>query len=333
MNNNLLRDLIRQPEGLKLDFKSEFYQIDSKDPNARERQWGELIKDILALANGNVNIAGETGYIIFGVGDKISIDGTRELSDVGYIKVTRQQILDKVNAASSPPLSDLHCDLLLLDGQRIFVISIPPTPHIHETTRQLITSRGQSYPEHTIFIRRGEGIHTASMLEIQAILAEKQRTIKNVATPSCVSDTIQKREGFSGTFINQSFILTLVISCILAATWGAVSGVNPNRIVGAITGVFVGAIFGTVFSLVIKIMRWIISHRPAIKTLLSFVLWAPIAGIIVIALFLSKDFPNAVLNIIVGAIFGLMIGVILVLILWVVDWIVTMLRSINLPKS
>lgn len=332
MNSDQLRELIRQPEGLKLDFKREFYDIESTDPNARERQWGEFIKDILALANGNVNIAGETGYIIFGVGDRISAVGTRELFDVGHLKVTRQQILDKVNAASSPPLSDLQCDLLLLGGQRIFVISIPPSPYLHETTRRLITSRGQSYPEHSVFIRRGEGIHTASMPEIQAISAEKQRVFQGITTPSEVTDTTQEIERLSETFIDRSFVLTLVISGIVTSIWGAFGEVTPNGIIGAIIGLFVGAIFGAVFSLVVKILQWVIRHRSAIKVFLSIALWAPIIGFIVIALFMSKDIPGAMLSIIFGAFFGLMVGGILVLIVWVIDWIVAMIRS-NLPNQ
>ena len=64
MNSDLLQQLIRQPEGLKLDFKRKFYDIDTDNQEGRERQWGELIKDILALANGNVNVVGGTGWTV-----------------------------------------------------------------------------------------------------------------------------------------------------------------------------------------------------------------------------------------------------------------------------
>lgn len=191
MNREKLQELIRRPEGLKLDFKQEFYHIESKDKEARERQWGELIKDIVALTNGNVNIAGETGYIIIGVGDETT-SGMRALFDVGEITIGNEQILDKVNSAISPPLPDIQIELELLGVKRILVITIPPSPHLHYTTRRLKTSSGRIYPENTVFIRRGSGTRTASMPEIQAISAEKERIFGKGASSSNINEIIEK---------------------------------------------------------------------------------------------------------------------------------------------
>ena len=86
MDSEELGELLRQPEGLKLDFKSEFYKIDHPDNNVKKLHWDEFIKDILALANGNVGVAGQTAHLIIGVGDKLKADGTRDLYDVGDIR-------------------------------------------------------------------------------------------------------------------------------------------------------------------------------------------------------------------------------------------------------
>jgi len=129
-----LRDLISKQEGLKLDFKRE-YKLQSKPPDEVDQQqwkqivngqWEELIKDILALTNGNVGTAKDTAYLIIGADDKLRPDGKRELYDTSYLEITAQQILTKVNAACNPPIPDLHCEFIELEDRKIFVISIPP---------------------------------------------------------------------------------------------------------------------------------------------------------------------------------------------------------------
>lgn len=181
MGSEKLQQLIRQPEGLKLDFKRELYEINHPDDKVKKWAWDEFIKDILALANGNVGVAGQPAYLIIGVGDKLKADSTRDLYDVGDVGLTFQQILEKVNKACNPPLPDIRCDTVMLEGHRIFVVSIPPSPHLHETTRKIETSRYKGYSESTVFIRRAEGIFPASMAERQAILAEKQGATSQAA--------------------------------------------------------------------------------------------------------------------------------------------------------
>lgn len=45
------------------------------DGNIKKRQRHELIKDILALVNGNANVAGETVYLIIGADDDLDQHG------------------------------------------------------------------------------------------------------------------------------------------------------------------------------------------------------------------------------------------------------------------
>ncbi|MGM3308474.1 hypothetical protein ACSQ6I_21280 [Anabaena sp. WFMT] len=72
MDSNSLQQLISQPkESAKLDFKIELYKIYEPKPTVqsdiqnwaelKEQQWAELIKDVLALANGNIGTAEQTG--------------------------------------------------------------------------------------------------------------------------------------------------------------------------------------------------------------------------------------------------------------------------------
>lgn len=163
----------REPEGLKLDFKRKLYAIYHSNPKVRDTQWDEFIKDVLALANGNVGTTQQKGYLIIGVADKLNQQGARELYDVGSVSLSAQQLLQKINAACNPSLPDLDVEIAMIEGKQILVITIPPTPYLHETTRTLKTPKA-IYQESTVFIRRGDGIRPASTSERQAILAEKQ---------------------------------------------------------------------------------------------------------------------------------------------------------------
>lgn len=201
MTSEELTRIISQPEGLKLDFKREYklartppdgMDIDVQDwAKYREGQWNELIKDILALANGNIGTSGQKGILVIGVGDELMSNGARRLYDTSHLQLDTQQILAKVNSASNPPFPDLICKRVDLNGKSICVITIPPSPHIYETTRQLNTFRldfddktrrltaikDKSYTAQTVFIRRGENIYPATDQERQALMAEKRSEI------------------------------------------------------------------------------------------------------------------------------------------------------------
>lgn len=180
MNSEKLKLLIRQPEGLKIDFKRKFYKISSEDytsvtnqqqvKNLIKKQWGEFIKDILSLANGNVNTVSQEGFLIIGVDDK-----TKSLHDIGAIDTAaiRQQLITKLEDHCKPAIPDITCELIKVEEKRILIFVIPPSPHLYETTRDIAT-KDTVYHKNTVFIRRGEGIGPADQAERNAILSEKQ---------------------------------------------------------------------------------------------------------------------------------------------------------------
>jgi len=175
MNEDELRRLLGQKEGLKLDFKQELYKLDSE--KGKELEWNEFIKDILALANGNFGTANQTGYLIIGVANEINTDGTRDLYDVILPKDDASfasTVLDRVNAICDPPLPDLQCQTIVINDKRIVVISIPPSPFLYELTKRIRTPK-REFDERTLLIRRSEGIRIATEDERQAIRKEKER--------------------------------------------------------------------------------------------------------------------------------------------------------------
>ncbi len=164
MKGQLLQRLLGEPEGPTLEFKRAWYGID--DPAAKQQQRDELIKDILSLANGSPGTVGRDAYLIIGADDSFDSAGRRCLHDVGDLKPEslRQTIVQCVSSASEPALQDIRFDVVEIDGARLAVITIPPSPHLHEITRGLL-----SFSERTVFIRRGDSIGVASATDRDAI--------------------------------------------------------------------------------------------------------------------------------------------------------------------
>jgi hypothetical protein len=169
MEFTLLSNLLLQPEGPTLEFKSEWYKFKKGEgtDEGRTRQKGELIKDILALANGNASVAGETAYLIIGASDDLNPDGTRDLFDAEK-GITSDQIRDIVNAVSDPPIERLLCDYMTIRGKCLLVISIPFSPYLHETLRILKTKECE-HTEHVVFVRNENKVDIASAKERRTI--------------------------------------------------------------------------------------------------------------------------------------------------------------------
>lgn len=191
-----LQNLLSKEEHLKLDFKREF-KLDDTPPGSTPKelwaqyiqgQWDELIKDIIALANGNVGTAGKDGILIIGADDKLQPDGTRLTYDTNHLKITGEQVLSRVNEACTPPIPNLSCERVETEGKVLLVITIHPSPYLHETSRQLRITEGtfdkdgtlrhvksdkRTYSARTAFVRRGESIFPATDDERRGIANEK----------------------------------------------------------------------------------------------------------------------------------------------------------------
>jgi hypothetical protein len=151
-------------------------------------QWDEFIKDIIALTNGNVGTSDEVALLVIGADDLLLTDGTRQLYDMSQLQLTTQQIIQKVNSACEPPIPNIYCEKVAIDTKILYVISIPPSPYLHETNRQLTIREGRFdgagklislgkdkvYTEYTAFIRKGENISPASSNERRALETDKK---------------------------------------------------------------------------------------------------------------------------------------------------------------
>jgi hypothetical protein len=166
-----------------LEFKGKL-KLYQSDGNLVPQQWDEFLKDIFGLVNGNSHIIRKTKYLIIGANDKnFDEDGCRILYDVDYKIPTASDMSKWLASACRPAIVGLESEIVPFRGIDLFVITVPPTFHLHETTRELKASGG-TFQKHTVFMRQDENTIPASVDEGQTIKHLKLLHRQEIANPS-----------------------------------------------------------------------------------------------------------------------------------------------------
>lgn len=166
MNPDMLSLMLSRPEQDTVEFKREL-NLYNENGKINSSSRDEFVKDILALANGNTHIVGDTKYLVVGADDKLN-DNKRQIYDVTGRKLPSASDIQKiVNAVCYPAITGIQATFVEIDGKNLYVISIPPLPSLYETIRDLRTPK--KYNEHLVFVRRDEDIGIASAKEREAI--------------------------------------------------------------------------------------------------------------------------------------------------------------------
>jgi hypothetical protein len=176
MDNEQLKKLLAKTENPKFEFKKQWYcgneQLDDKG-------WGEFLKDIIALANGNVGYVGQTAYLIIGASDTdpeanhlrdtYHVDNCGMLSNIQKLHETT---LRKLRETCSPSLSDIKIYFNSLEtNKNLLIFEIPSPIDILKLDRDLNT-RGMRFKKGTVLLRVGQDISVACPTEIITLKKE-----------------------------------------------------------------------------------------------------------------------------------------------------------------
>jgi predicted HTH transcriptional regulator len=176
MEISQIKRLLAAVENPKLEFKSRWYcNTDRLD----DQGWGEFLKDIIGLANGNIGYIGKTSYLIIGVSDTDPAPNkTRETFHVEAIGMLsnlqkiREITLRKIRETCSPPLSDIKIYFINLEeNKNTLILEIPSPIDVIQLDRDLNT-RGMRFQKGTVLIRLGQDISVASPTQIIALKQE-----------------------------------------------------------------------------------------------------------------------------------------------------------------
>lgn len=186
MNEKLLQKFLQErKEQDWYEFKSslKLYQSEGK---LVDRQRDELLKDILGLANGNSHTIRKTKYLIIGAdNEKFDKDGQRILHSVDYKVPTQSELAAWLKSACSPAVVGLECEIVEFDQTNLFIITIPPTFDLHETTRELVTPSG-TFQKYVVFMRQDEHTVSASVRDGVTIQQLKHLFRQEIANPPSI---------------------------------------------------------------------------------------------------------------------------------------------------
>ena len=146
MNLHKLRQLLKNDEGFKLDFKLELHlELESEKK--------EFVKDVIAIAN----TAGGRGYIIFGVEDQ-----TRRVVGLKDIPEHVEERIQQMIANRATPPVPVRFDLLEVDRKKVGVVTIFKSMQV---PHQLIQTGA-------FYIRRGSTTDKANRHEVANMLQQ-----------------------------------------------------------------------------------------------------------------------------------------------------------------
>jgi predicted HTH transcriptional regulator len=119
MKEKEIEILIDLDETSKVDFKKEWYKSTDKNNH-------EIIKDFVALANGNSHSVGNPAYLICGVKEiKYETNTLHYVILSEDISTTKKQILQNLKNYLEPPITDFEIQLFTIKNKKILAIKIP----------------------------------------------------------------------------------------------------------------------------------------------------------------------------------------------------------------
>jgi len=158
MTTEELSDLIEQWENAKVDFKRQWYWNDNMPNNIKETHKNELVKDLIALTNGDVYSIEKTAYLIIGIDDNTKEPYAFDKSAILPLDKLKQQLLTLLNNYAQPEF--LALDIELVD--EVLVISVPPRGSLISLSKDLKLKNSNTDKKGTTYYRVGEDIRVAS---------------------------------------------------------------------------------------------------------------------------------------------------------------------------
>ncbi len=146
----------------------------------------EFIKDILGLTNGNCYNTRFTKYLIIGVDNNKEDNKERFIHPIVYKLPSQSEISTWLKGACTPVITGIECKEFNYQNKKLFVISIPSSFYLHETTRELKTDK-TTFQKNTVFMRQDEHTTTASVSDGITIQQRKhlfRQEVKNLPTPT-----------------------------------------------------------------------------------------------------------------------------------------------------
>ncbi|MBO2623638.1 NACHT domain-containing protein [Shewanella algae] len=169
--------LLEKEESPTLEFKKQWYWDDTTPPEEMADKWGELLKDLISLANGYINKVGEHRYLIFGFSEtekktySLDLDKVKQLKNLTRFK---KNLLQKMEKYTKPSLLDINLEEVNVGQDLLLVFEIPSPIDLIELRSELKT-KTRHLDEGAVLVRKGQKtdeVRTATPGEIESLKSE-----------------------------------------------------------------------------------------------------------------------------------------------------------------
>lgn len=177
MIQEIIEDILEKNEGPDLEFKREWYWNESTPSNEMGDKWGELIKDLLSLANAYIGFVGVNRYLVFGF-----CESEKEIHDIDTSKIKhlknliefRKNLIAKLEGYTKPSFINLDIKIVEVNSKKLLVFEIPCPKEMIELKKQLKT-KTISLGEGSVIVRKGQKcdeVRVATPSEIISLKSE-----------------------------------------------------------------------------------------------------------------------------------------------------------------
>jgi len=169
--------LLNKEESPTLEFKRQWYWDDSTPNGEMSDKWGELLKDLISLANGYINKVGEHRYLVFGYSEDEKKTYSLDLNKIKQLKNLmnfKKVLLQKIERCTKPALLDINIETITVDSHVLLIFEIPSPTSLIELRRELKT-KTRHLDEGVVLVRKGQKtdeIRTATPDEIESLKSE-----------------------------------------------------------------------------------------------------------------------------------------------------------------
>lgn len=160
--SKFIKNLIREDESLYLEYKSEWYWDNDSKPT--DRQWGEFLKDFVALVNCHVDYVDSNKYLVIGIKETENdlnsriIDTQFDLKNNLTSDSLKTKIIEKINeffytdANYFPVYKNFSLKYHKIDNKQILVFEIKPTKKMLVLKKDLL-DKNRTEKKNNVFIR------------------------------------------------------------------------------------------------------------------------------------------------------------------------------------
>ena len=154
MNFDNLKKLVQYKECGHLEFKREWYWNTNEKPTESsdiQKKWGEFIKDLLAITNGNTSSFNQTRFLIYGFDENTLSFYDCAITPNKYQKLL-SQIKGKIESHITPIIDKIKYHFFNENNLNYFVIEIEQHDHLFSLDKTIQT-KTISYVKDTLLCR------------------------------------------------------------------------------------------------------------------------------------------------------------------------------------